>query len=369
MTTTSSEYRPVIYFATNHDWGSYQHFYQGLALAFAATRPLLYVGSVVTGAQNLQADLNQVADNVWSLNVRVPKGAGRHVLRPLRDRLIARAVRRAVKRLGWETPPLVWTYTTDAAPYLRRAPDSPSVYWTGDDVVDKFEPALLRAVKHVFTVSPAATAKKRKLVDPSKVVEMPIATDPLRYESAAREKRVPRDLATLPRPWFGYGGAVNRRTDWQLMRALAAATSGTVVVVGPPNDDEGRRQTSSQDKPPNVVFLGQRNAEQAPHYLAAFDVGLIPYVLSEFNLGSNPVKTYDYLAAGRPVVATNLPALYPLAPHVAIAKTDNQFIQMALDAANQTGGEAERQAVANRYSYDVLVARIDEVLGTATRLP
>lgn len=362
--------RPVVYVATCHDWFSYQHFYQGLARAFATSRPLLYVGGVTTSRQTRDEELRHVSENIWLLRVRVPKGGGRRVLRPIRDRLIARAVKRALHRLGWDAPPVVWTYTTDAAPLLRSLPTAASVYWTGDEVVDAFESALLRAVDHVFTVSPAATALKRTLFEPSRVSEMPMAVDPSLHEQAARDRTVPNDIADLPRPWLGYGGAVNARTNWDLIDALARATRGTVVIVGPAIDDEGRRQMARTNRPGNVVFLGHRDAETAAHYVAAFDVGLIPYTLSAFNVGSNPTKTYDYLAAGIPVVATDLPAIRALAPHVAIASDDAEFVATTLALAARQPSEAERrqrQQVAREHSYDALVALVDAVLAGTGR--
>ncbi|MDP1794332.1 MAG: hypothetical protein Q8K63_09375, partial [Acidimicrobiales bacterium] len=84
-------FRPVVYFATNHDWRGYQHFYQGLAKAFSETRPLLYVGGVTTGSGRF----DHVAENIWLLNARVPNGTGRASLRPIRDQILARATRRA----------------------------------------------------------------------------------------------------------------------------------------------------------------------------------------------------------------------------------------------------------------------------------
>jgi teichuronic acid biosynthesis glycosyltransferase TuaH len=366
---SSSQFRPVIYVATNHDWFSYHHFYQGLASAFARTRSVLYVGGISRAGEQFR----QVDDDIWLLNAKMPKGANRRLVRPLSDRLLAGATQRALSQLSWSLDDaLVWTYTTDAAPLIRAARKAPSVYWTGDEVVDKFEPSLLRAVRHVFTVSPAATALKRSLVPEDRVTEMPIATDPTPYRDAAQARKIPEDLAKLPRPWFGYGGAVNARTDWDLVDRLARSTPGTVVIVGPAIDDEGRRQMTRTDKPDNLVFLGHRDAAVAPDYIAAFDVGLIPYRLSAFNLGSNPVKTYDYLAAGIPVVTTDLPAIRPLAPLVVVAETGDEFIARALEAARLpvTDDErARRQSLAAEYSYDALVARIDDALGADALLP
>lgn len=365
-------FRPVVYVATNHDWTAYQHFYQGLATAFAASRPVLYVGSVLRGEKPFGYRLRNVAPNMWLLNVWVPKGAQRRALRFVSDRLLARAIRRALQELEWDrSSVLVWTYTTDAASFVKIYDPATSVYWTGDEVTDPFEPQLLDAVQHVLAVSPLAAEEKRQLVGGERVTQMPMATDPSPYIEAATRALVPSDLAPLPRPWFGYGGAVNARTDWELVRSLARATEGSVVIVGPPNDDAGRAEMNASDRPPNLVFLGHRDAATAPDYIAAFDVGLIPYRLTNFNLGSNPVKAYDYLAAGVPVVATDLPALAPLEPHVIRAADTRDFVDKALTAATESTDRLrqQRQEMARSYSYDALVRRIDDVLGPATRLP
>lgn len=366
MRSSEQRRRPVVYYSTNHDWFGYDHFYQGLARTFAASRPLLYVRPPLSryrkGAEEQR--LQQVGPQLWLLRPWIPRGFSRLRARRARDWLVARAVTRALRELGIaRTDVLVWAYTSDAAAFIRDAPLAKSVYWTGDEVVDPYEDRLLECVDHVFTVSPLAADDKRAKVG-ERMTQMPMAVDPGPYEAAASASHVPADLQKLPRPFFGYGGAVNSRIDWDLLRRLADATTGSVIVVGPATDHEGREQLTSS-KPPNLHLMGNRDPDVAPNYVAAFDVGLIPYRLSRFNLGSNPVKTYQYLAAGLPVVATALPALEPLSSVLTLARTTDEFIGSALLASSESLGtqRAERQLVARQHSYDNLVRRVDDALG------
>ena len=76
----------------------------------------------------------------------------------------------------------------------------------------------------------------------------------------------------------------------------------------------------------NVTYLGPTPFDALPPYLAAMDVGLVPYGVSEFNRWSFPMKTLEYLAAGLPVVSTSLPAIRWLdTPLISLADTPTEF--------------------------------------------
>lgn len=363
--------RPFLYFATNHDWFGYHHFYQGLARQLAASRTVIYVGAPAISWLGFppRSAVQEVMPRLRVITPGIPRGARFQGLRPARDRRVVRAAVAALGDVGYDVSDcLVWTFTTDAWP-LMGLKGTPSVYWTGDEVTDPMEARILTRTNHVFAVSPAAADEKRKVVG-SRVRRMPMATDPLPYETAAASGRIPDDLARLPRPIFGYGGAISDRVDWDLVYGLARRTNGSVVFVGPPTDEVGRAHSESPGAP-NVHFLGHRDLSEAPNYVAAFDVGLIPYRLSDFNLGANPTKAYDYLASGIPVVATALPALAEISPPVILASHPDSFVTAALEqAATDAASErARRQEVARAHSYEALVRQIDEVLGEDALLP
>jgi teichuronic acid biosynthesis glycosyltransferase TuaH len=134
----------------------------------------------------------------------------------------------------------------------------------------------------------------------------------------------PADLAHLPRPLLGYVGSLEDRIDWPLLERLARAyPCGSVVLIGQlAKKRSGAWYADCQRclALPNVHALGWRPQETIAQYNRAFDVCLIPYRTDHpFNRVCCPTKIMDYMATGRPIVATALPEcqLYVHLFHVA----------------------------------------------------
>ncbi len=105
---------------------------------------------------------------------------------------------------------------------------------------------------------------------------------------------------------LGYVGAIADWFDVDLVRAVAEADPRRLVVlVG--KDTAGARKALG--KVPNIVFVGEAPYDQLPFYLHAFDVCLVPFRRTPLTEATNPVKVYEYLAAGKPVVSVDLPEL------------------------------------------------------------
>jgi glycosyltransferase involved in cell wall biosynthesis len=109
-------------------------------------------------------------------------------------------------------------------------------------------------------------------------------------------------LRSLPRPIIGYVGGLHRYVDFDLLAALAQSRQQwSWVFVGP--------QTAVSDlrELPNVHLLGQQEHTQLIHFIRHFDVCLVPYKNNAETATIAPVKINEYLAAGKPVVSTDLP--------------------------------------------------------------
>jgi teichuronic acid biosynthesis glycosyltransferase TuaH len=122
----------------------------------------------------------------------------------------------------------------------------------------------------------------------------------------------PADIAHLPRPLIGYVGTLEDRVDWALMNRLAQTnpTASIILVgrVGPDGDADWQANRRACLASPNVHAIGWRGQEIIDTYNRSFDVGLIPYRVDHpFNVACCPTKIMDYMAVGRPVVATDLP--------------------------------------------------------------
>ncbi|HUP32016.1 MAG TPA: glycosyltransferase [Gaiellaceae bacterium] len=353
----------ILFGSTNHAWAGSWTFYQMLACALARENDVVYVDSPVSLARLRRGDLPLLggarADVVPAPRLRVLRSVNLPLQRTQKQRdvasaLTARAVGRWARRTGFE-PDLVSTYVPLEYPLVSRFPRAHVLYWTGDEVTMPNEERILARADAVLCVSEPMFERRSATVG-ARAHFVAVACDFDRYHAARHAAKLP-ELRSLPRPILGYSGFVNARLDVDLLIGVARRLpEATVAIVGPtalPATDESRLRACA-----NVVFLGPQPAERVPHAIRTFDVGLIPYRDIEFNRNSNPVKFYEYLALGKPVVATDIPTLRRFA-HVASVGPADTFVERAAAAAAGDAGDVEtRYAVARAHSFDALLAHL-----------
>ncbi|MBO9657707.1 MAG: glycosyltransferase [Chitinophagaceae bacterium] len=137
-------------------------------------------------------------------------------------------------------------------------------------------------------------------------------------------KGVPQDLNDIKRPIIGYVGAIDSaRLDEKIIETIATShPEWSVVLVGP--EDE-HFQASSLHKLANVHFLGRRAMTQLPDYIAAFDVCINPQFDNNITIGNYPLKIDEYLAMGKPVVATRTATMKLFEDHVSLATDPKEY--------------------------------------------
>jgi glycosyltransferase involved in cell wall biosynthesis len=149
------------------------------------------------------------------------------------------------------------------------------------------------------------------------------------------------------RPVVGYVGAVDSWFDVALVeRSVAAHPGWDFVLVG---SRAGQPKGAFRPQP-NLRLLGEVDYEQVPGLVAGFDVCMVPFLDNELTRCVDPVKVYEYLAAGKPVVATALPELRRLeAGLVHVAGSDEEF-GAALETAMRERHDAELAARRRRWA-------------------
>ena len=174
------------------------------------------------------------------------------------------------------------------------------------------------------------------------------------------------DLVQAGRPIVGYYGALARWFDYELL-AQTARLRGDVnfLLIGP--DFDGSMTSGNMAGLPNVRWLGEKKYEELPAYLHHFTVAAIPFVVNEITASTSPVKLFEYMAAGKPVVTTDMPECRQC-PDVLVAGDAHEFAAM-IDEAVRCGrsdsfrGKLIEQARANtwRRRAELIIERLDAV--------
>jgi glycosyltransferase involved in cell wall biosynthesis len=155
-----------------------------------------------------------------------------------------------------------------------------------------------------------------------------------RYSS---QLKVPEEMAKLQKPIIGYVGTIQGRLDIQLIEALATSHAvGSIALVGPIWYPSLAAQLRAL---PKVHLLGRQSWWRTPDFVRSFDVGIVPHKLSSFSASMDPMKVYEYLAAGIPVVSTG--------QEIGTAETFVAAVEEALAGDSEELRQSRRAAAAD----------------------
>ncbi len=137
----------------------------------------------------------------------------------------------------------------------------------------------------------------------------------------------PEDMKQFSSPVIGYVGALDSaRLDERIIKEIARFDpSWNVVLVGPEDDSF---LASDLHQLPNVHFLGRKPMDQLPNYIASFDICINPQFDNEITAGNYPLKIDEYLALGKPVVATRTYTMKMFEDYTSLATTPQEYPQL-----------------------------------------
>ena len=162
--------------------------------------------------------------------------------------------------------------------------------------------------------------------------------------AAAAQEAGARPEAAGGKPLVGFVGAWAPWIDAALVREVAALPGAETVVIGP---EFGRKYPAAE----RIRFLGLLPHDELAGWIRRFSVCLIPFRPTPIALAANPIKAYEYLAAGKPVVATDLPECREMRPYVDVAANRRAFVGAVARRLEQPGDAAARRqfALANTW--------------------
>ena len=260
---------------------------------------------------------------------------------------------------------LLWTYSPLTAELYDLRCFSPVIYHAVDDiaaqpgmpasVIASAEPKLVRRADLVVTTSPGLR-DRHAAAGAKRCVFMPNVADAEHFAAAlAPDVAVPADLAALRAPRIGFVGAVSGyKLDFELIRGLALVRPGySFVLIGQVGEGDPWTDASRLSGLPNLHLLGPRPYSALPAYLAGMQAAMLPSAANPYTAAMFPMKFFEYLAAGLPVVTTPLPALAGFGGLALVASPDARTFAEPLDVALCGGGPSleTRLAGARAHTY------------------
>jgi glycosyltransferase involved in cell wall biosynthesis len=168
------------------------------------------------------------------------------------------------------------------------------------------------------------------------------------------------DAVAAGRPIIGYYGALAHWFDYDLVaRAATAHRDFEFVLIGPNLDGSLARQPLV--RLPNVRWLGQKRYEELPAYLHYFTVATIPFVLNDITRATSPVKLFEYMAGGRPIVTTDMPECRGY-PCVIVARDPPEYAAMLAEAVGRGAWESYRQSLDREARNNTWQTRVEQIL-------
>ncbi|UCE26270.1 MAG: glycosyltransferase [Candidatus Coatesbacteria bacterium] len=316
--------------------------------------------------------------NLWVVTppFLVPRRS--RVVRRLNRRITTRGVLRHLSRLMRRLrfgKPVLWIYRPEAVWFAGRLNEELVFYDCVDDYVDypiypldedneriRRDEAELLARADLVATSSRHLYERKSPANPN-THYVPNVADAAHFartaETAVHE---PPDVAGLPKPRIGFAGAVE---SYKLDMALLSATADErpdwqVVLIGPA--ESGDPDLDALAVKPNVHLIGPRPYAELPDYLAAMDALVIPYRLNDYTRGVFPIKFFEYLATGKSVVCTGLPALAEFGETVPLVSDPSAFVE-AVEAALAGEQDGKRRARIDIAFENTWEKRIGELLG------
>jgi UDP-galactopyranose mutase len=290
---------------------------------------------------------------VWVVVPHLPNGMSQEMIAAMQQTLIDELF----AEFGISKP-ILWYYTPIALAFTNHLDPLCVVYDCMDELaafkgaskaLKAWEAQLFNRADVVFTGGQSLYEAKQH--QHPNVHAFPSSIDVAHFAQAKSITLDPPDQACIAHPRLGFYGVIDERMNLELIEGIAQAKPDwQLVLIGP------IAKIDSKDLPcrSNIHYLGSKSYQELPHYIAHWNVALLPFVLNESTRFISPTKTPEYLAAGKPVVSTSIRDVvrpYGQEGLVQIADSVEEFVEK-VEIAMQQGQPNRVDAFLAQMSWD-----------------
>ena len=289
------------------------------------------------------------------------------------QRKLAAFIRKKMTDHGFEKP-VLWTYTPTSADLINRIPHSAVVYDCVDrhsayrgqinpETVNAMEADLARRAGVVFATAQGLYETLRQYNENTFLV--PNGANFEAFHQAAEDSSLPfpDDLFNVKNPILGFVGMLQECIDYEMVAYAAQMhPEWTFVFIGEPLPGV---DISPLEGKKNIRLLGFKPHRALPQYIARFDVCLNLFRAGDLAKDVSPLKFYEYLATGKPIVSTPQPdQVLEYADVVYLAGTPEEFTEACRRAITERDAWKKRRRIelGRAASWDARVSDMESIL-------
>jgi len=213
------------------------------------------------------------------------------------------ATERIADYVLWYYTPMALLFTDHLKPraIVYDCMDELSAFRNAPPMLTMLEAQLMQRAVLVLTGGQSLYEAKRH--QHRNIHPFPSSVDVEHFRSARHGGREPEDQQPLAKPRLGFFGVIDERMDLPLLVGVAdARPEWQLVMVGP----IVKIDPASLPARANIHYLGGKQYQELPQYIAGWDVALLPFARNDATRFISPTKTPEYMAAGKPVVSTSI---------------------------------------------------------------
>lgn len=267
---------------------------------------------------------------------------GNKTLRRINNLILFISIKHYLKKYKFDNP-ILWAYIPNIKDLVGKFNDKYIVYHCVDEIsqfpgvaedIIIMERELLRKADIVFVTSKNLYESKK--VYNANTHYLPNVADVAHFSRALDDDiPLPSDMVFIQKPILGFIGAIDDyKVDSDLLQYIAGF-NWSIVLVGPLGFSDRADKLKGLLSLKNIYHLGIKNYQVVPNYVKYFNVCLIPSRINDYTINIFPMKYYEYLAAGKPVVATEIPALIDQKELAYIAKDKYEFKDLIAKALRE----------------------------------
>ena len=362
----------------SHDWTSDPLSKTHLMRVLAKDNRILWINAIAnrmptTSSKDISRIFNklksftepirEVEPNIFVLNPLAIPAYGNKTIVGLNQRSLIGQVKKAMRKLDF-TNVVNMVFNPAAGMIAGKLGESELIYYcvdeytafTGSSALKEIEEELFR-ISDLVIVSAERLYDSKKGFNPNTYI-IRHGTDWRHFRTALDAgTQIPDEIAKLPKPIIGFHGLLADWVDYELIKKAAEHFSeGSVVLIGKIAVD-AEQKIKVLDGVPNIHFLGRKPYADLPAFCKGFDVALNPFAINELTLAANPLKVREYLAAGQPVVSTDIPEARVLEDCL-VGTDHDDFIAKIEQALAQP---KPRKAVSDAIAHESWEAKIEEL--------